>query len=66
MCMDKATRLVIYIFLSSCICFVLYLATAILFWYQGINLHQEPAGVLALMGYFLVPFFSFVILEIEA
>ena len=64
--MDKATRLVIYIFLSSCICLVMYLITAILFWYQGVNLHQEPAGVLAIIGYFVVPFLAFIVLEIEA
>ena len=64
--MDKATRLVIYIFLSSCICLVMYLITAILFWYQGVNLHQEPTGMLTIIGYFVVPFLAFIVLEIEA
>lgn len=64
--MDKSSRFVIYIFLSSCICLVMYVITAVIFIYQGVNLHEEAAGVLAMLLYFLVPFLSFIVLEIEA
>jgi len=62
--MDKA-KLVMYIFLSGCISLTLYLITAMLFWYQGINLQQETAGVVAIISYFIVPLIAFLVLEIE-
>ena len=59
-------KLVINIFTSSIICFVMYLITAIILAYtDNIILHQEGFGILALIGYFIIPFITIHLLWVE-
>lgn len=58
-------RALIYVFISSIICLVMYLITAILFSYQNVNLHSEPVGLLAIILYFFIPLITIYSLKIE-
>lgn len=42
--------------LSGFICLIMYIITAILFALDGIALNETIAGVIAFVGYFVVPF----------
>lgn len=62
----NSNKLIAYIVASFIICFVMYIVTAIFFAYQGINLHEEAAGILALIMYFFIPLISLITLDIHA
>lgn len=58
--------LILNIFASSLICFVLYLTTAVVIvLVDGLNLNEMPIGVLALILYFLTPFITIQALDFE-
>lgn len=62
----KLDRIIIVTFFSSIICLIMYLVTAIVMTYtDNINLHEEGAGVLAMMGYFIIPFITLYSLDIK-
>lgn len=59
-------KLITNVFISSSICLVMYLTTAIIIGYvDNININKEGVGVLALMLYFIVPFISIQLIFIE-
>lgn len=62
----KLDKIVLVTFFSSIICFIMYLVTAIVMTYtDNINLHEEGVGVLAIMGYFIIPFITLYSLDIK-
>jgi len=61
----KSEYIILNLLVSSGICLVMYLVTAILFSYDGLYLHHEPVGILALLAYFLVPFISIQALDFK-
>jgi len=63
--MNKETYLILNLLVSSAICLAMYLITAILFSYEGLLLHKEPVGVIALMAYFIFPFITISLRKIK-
>lgn len=62
----KLDKIIIVTFFSSVICLIMYLITAIVMAYiDNINLHEEGVGVLAIMGYFIIPFITLYSLDIK-
>ena len=66
MTLDTLERITIASFLSGLICLVMYLSTAIIIYYlDGINIHEEPVGALAILLYFIVPFIMIIALKVD-
>lgn len=52
-------KCLVALFISSIICLILYLVTAVLIWYlDGINIHNEPIGALVIVLYLVIPFIT--------
>lgn len=64
--MNKLEYTFLNIMASSAIAIMFYVFTAIILWYvDGLVLNNEPAGVMALMLYFIVPFVTIQALKLE-
>lgn len=58
--------IILNMFASVILCFVMYLTTAVVIVVvDGLNINEMPIGILALILYFLIPFITIQILDFK-